>query len=139
MGVLSYAPLANGWLSGRTPTENHRATLNPPMFDTANPANARRAEIVTALTGLAEQAGMPLPHLAHAFVRAHPAITSVIIGPRTPQQLGDSIASSDIVLTKDVLDAVDAIVPPGTEVNPADRYHTTPPSLTDARERRRRA
>jgi aryl-alcohol dehydrogenase-like predicted oxidoreductase len=137
MGVLSYSPLAHGWLSGKDVADAHRAKLNPPMFDTANPANARRAEIVDALAKVADQAGITLPQLAHAFVRAHPAITSVIIGPRTPQQLQDTIAASDIVLNDDVLDAVDAIVPPGTDVNPADGYHTTPPSIADPRERRR--
>jgi aryl-alcohol dehydrogenase-like predicted oxidoreductase len=126
MGVLSYSALANGWLSGRDLGDNHRAMLNPPMFDTTNPANARRAEVVDALTQLAAQAGLPLPHLAHAFARAHPAITTVIIGPRTPQQLEDSIASSDIVLTDDILDAIDEIVPPGTDVNPADTATTSP-------------
>ncbi|QOV33244.1 aldo/keto reductase [Streptomyces ferrugineus] len=138
MGVLSYSPLAHGWLSGRDHADHHRAKLNPPMFDTANPANARRAEIVDALAKVADQVGTSLPQLAHAFVRAHPAITSVIIGPRTPQQLQESIAASDLVLTDDVLDAIDAIVPPGTNVNPADTYNATPPSIADPLQRRRR-
>jgi diketogulonate reductase-like aldo/keto reductase len=101
------------------------------MFDTTTPANARHAEIADALTKVADQASITLPQPAHAFVRAHPAVTFVIIGPRTPQQLEDSIAASDVVLTDDVLDAIDAIVPPGTDVNPADGYHTTPPSFAD--------
>ncbi|MCZ0997491.1 aldo/keto reductase [Streptomyces mirabilis] len=138
MGVLSYSPLAHGWLSGRDAADAHRAKLNPPMFDTTNPANARRAEIVDALTKVADQAGIALPQLAHAFVRAHPAVTSVITGPRTPQQLQDTIAASDVVLTDDVLDAIDSIVPPGTDVNPADTYNATPPSIADPQQRRRR-
>lgn len=139
MGVLSYGPLANGWLSGRAPSQAYRAKLSPSMFDTTDPVNARRAELIDALAKVADQAGMPLAHLAIAFVRAHPAITSVIIGPRTPEQLEDAIAASDVVLTDDILDAVDAIVPPGTEVNPADTYLATPPALTDPRQRRRGA
>ncbi|MET9080893.1 aldo/keto reductase [Streptomyces sp. NPDC004237] len=137
MGVLSYSPLAHGWLSGRARADLHRAPLNPPMFDSADPANARRAEIVDALTKVADQAGITLPQLAHAFVRAHPAVTSVITGPRTPQQLQDTIAASDVVLGDDVLDAIDAVVPPGTDVNPADAYNATPPSIADPRQRRR--
>jgi aryl-alcohol dehydrogenase-like predicted oxidoreductase len=139
LGVLSYGPLANGWLSGRDLAENQRAKLSPAIFDTTNPANARRAEMVDALTKVAEQAGISLPHMATAFVRAHPAITSVIIGPRTPQQLEDLIRASDLVLTGDVLDAIDAIVPPGTDVNPADMYLTTPPSIAEPQRRRRRS
>jgi len=138
MGVLSYGPLASGWLSGRDLSESNRAKRSPQVFDTSNPANARRAEIVDALTKVAEQAGIPLPHMATAFVRAHPAITSVIIGPRTPQQLEDSIAASDVELSDDVLDAIDAIVTPGVDVNPADMYLTTPPSISDTGQRRRR-
>jgi aryl-alcohol dehydrogenase-like predicted oxidoreductase len=75
MGVLSYGPLANGWLSGRDLADNQRAKLSAELFDTAIPGNARRAEIVDALTKVAEQAGLPLPHMATAFARAHPAIT----------------------------------------------------------------
>jgi hypothetical protein len=63
----------------------------------------------------------------------------VIIGPRTPQQLEDLIRASDLVLTDDVLDAIDAIVPPGTDVNPADMYLTTPPSIAEPQRRRRRS
>jgi aryl-alcohol dehydrogenase-like predicted oxidoreductase len=137
MGALSYGPLASGWLSGRPVTESHRAQRSPAVFDTSTPENARREQIVSQLQTVADQAGMPLPHLATAFVRAHPAITSVIIGPRTLEQLEDSIAAADVVLGADVLDAIDAIVPPGLDVNPGDMYLTTPPSLLDPAERRR--
>ncbi|AVH61537.1 MULTISPECIES: aldo/keto reductase [Streptomyces] len=139
MGVLSYGPLANGWLSGRALAENLRAKFDPSMFDTTDPANARCAELVAELAKVAEAAGIPLPHMATAFTRTHPAITSVIIGPRTPHQLQDQIAASDLVLTDDLLDAIDAIVAPGTEVIPGDTsiYRTSPPSITDPAQRRR--
>ena len=137
MGSLSYGPLASGWLSGRPLEDSNRAKRTPHVFDTSTPENARRAEIVGRLERVAEDAGMPLPHLATAFVRAHPAITAVIIGPRTPEQLEDSIGAADIVLGDDVLDAIDAIVAPGTDVNPGDMYLTTPPSIADPRARRR--
>jgi aryl-alcohol dehydrogenase-like predicted oxidoreductase len=137
MGALSYGPLASGWLSGRPVGQGHRASWAPQWFDTTKPENARREQIVTQLQKVADDAGMPLPHLATAFVRSHPAITSVIIGPRTPSQLEDSIASADLVLGDDVLDAIDAIVPPGTDVNPGDMMLTTPPSILDPRLRRR--
>jgi aryl-alcohol dehydrogenase-like predicted oxidoreductase len=136
MGVLSYSPLANGWLSGRDLSENYRAKLSPGLFDRANPANARTIEIVDALSDVAKQAGITLPHLATAFVRTHPAITSVIIGPRTPQQLDDLLAAADLTLTHDILDAIDEIVAPGVEVLDAG-YHATPPSITDPKQRRR--
>ncbi|MFJ9559848.1 hypothetical protein ACIRQQ_07395 [Streptomyces fuscichromogenes] len=43
------------------------------------------------------------------------------------------------MLSNDVLDAIDEIVPPGTDVNPADRYNATPPSIADPQQRRRGA
>jgi aryl-alcohol dehydrogenase-like predicted oxidoreductase len=138
MGVLTYGPLSSGWLSGRAdPTRGHRAAAAPNVFDLGVPANRTRLEVVHDLTRLAAEAGMPLPHLALAFVRSHPAVTSVLLGPRTPGQLDDLLAGADIELGEDVLDRIDEIVPPGTEVNPADNYLAGAPAIVDKRLRRR--
>jgi aryl-alcohol dehydrogenase-like predicted oxidoreductase len=69
-------------------------------------------------------------------VLAHPAVTSVIIGPRTMDQLDSLLSGAGTVLTADVLDRIDEIVPPGTDLNRADSYYT-PPALADASLRRR--
>jgi aryl-alcohol dehydrogenase-like predicted oxidoreductase len=138
MGVLSYGPLSSGWLSGRAdPTKGHRTTTAPQAFDLDVPANRAKLEAVGALTELAAEAGLPPTHLATAFVRAHPAVTSVIIGPRTPEQLDDLLAGADVALSDDVLDRIDEIVPPGSELNPDDNYLASSPALTDPRLRRR--
>jgi aryl-alcohol dehydrogenase-like predicted oxidoreductase len=138
MGVLTYGPLASGWLSGRAdPSQGHRAALAPQAFDLAVPANQIRQEAVRELTKLAADAGLPLTHLATAFVRSHPAVTSVLIGPRKPEQLDDLLAGADVELSEDVLDRIDEIVPPGTETNPADNYMAAHPALGDQRLRRR--
>jgi aryl-alcohol dehydrogenase-like predicted oxidoreductase len=140
MGVLTYGPLSSGWLSGRAdPTRGHRAEgPGARAFDLAVPANQAKVEAVAKLTELAAEAGMPLTHLATAFVRAHPAVTSVLIGPRTPGQLDDLLAGAEVELGDDVLDRIDEIVAPGTELNPDDNYFAAPPSLEDPRLRRRR-
>jgi aryl-alcohol dehydrogenase-like predicted oxidoreductase len=139
MGILTYGPLASGWLSGRTdPTKGHRAEgLGARGFDLSMPANQAKLEAVQQLTRMAGEAGLPLTHLATAFVTSHPAVTSVIIGPRTPEQLDDLLAGADVVLTGDVLDRIDEIVPPGTELNPADNYFASDPAITDPGLRRR--
>jgi aryl-alcohol dehydrogenase-like predicted oxidoreductase len=138
MGVLSYGPLSSGWLSGRAdPTQGHRTTAAPRAFDLDVPANRAKLEAVGALTELAAEAGLPLTHLATAFVRAHPAVSSVIIGPRTPEQLDDLLAGADVVLGDDVLDRIDEIVPPGSELNPYDNYLVSSPALGNPRLRRR--
>ena len=138
MGVLTYGPLSSGWLSGRTdPTSGNRATGAPRVFDMTQPANQVRLDAVRDLTKLAEEAGLPMTHLALGFVLAHPAVSSVLIGPRTPEQLRDLLTATDVVLAEDVLDRIDEIVPPGTEINPADNYIDPPRALVDKRLRRR--
>ena len=79
---------------------------------------------------------MPLTHLALAFTRSHPGVTSVLIGPRTREQLDDLLASADVQLSEDVLDRIDEIVPAGTELNSADNYFADPPAMADKRLRR---
>ena len=139
MGVLTYGPLSSGWLSGRAdPTTGHRAQGRGARgFDMTVPANQARREAVVQLQALAAEAGLPLTHLATAFVRSHPAVTSVIIGPRTFEQVEDLLAGADVVLSEDILDRIDAIVPPGTELNPADNYLADHPAIGDRRLRRR--
>jgi len=83
------------------------------------------------------EAGLTLPQLATAFVRAHPAVTSVLIGPRTADQHDGLLSGADIELPADVLDRIDEIVPPGTDLDPRDNYAATPPAIADARLRRR--
>ena len=110
--------------------------MGSPMFDLSIPANRAKLEAVEQLTKLAAEAGMSLPHLAIAFVRAHPAVTSVIIGPRTPEHLQDLLAGADVELDEDTLDRIDEIVAPGVNLNPGDVF-STPASLQDKRLRRR--
>ncbi|MFC9080032.1 aldo/keto reductase [Streptomyces sp. NPDC057062] len=139
MGVLTFGPLNSGWLSGRTdPTAGHRnAGLGAKMFDLSRPGVRAKAEAVQKLGALAAEAGLPLAHLAVAFVRAHPAVTAVLIGPRRPDQLDDLLAGADVELDGDVLDRIDAIVPPGVDVNPDDFYIDPTPPITDKRLLRR--
>ena len=138
MGVLAFSPLNGGWLSGRSdPTKGKRPLTAAKDFDVTIAANQAKVAAVEQLTELAREAGIPLSHLAIAFVRSHPAITSVLMGPRTPEQLDDLLAGVDVELGKDVLDRIDDIVKPGTELNPDDNYFTSPPALLDASLRRR--
>ncbi|OLF09590.1 aldo/keto reductase [Actinophytocola xanthii] len=143
MGVLTWGPLSAGWLSGRYTTASDvtergggRVSTEGHKFDPSLPENARKLEAVGALTKLAADAGLSLPHLAVGFVRAHPAVTSVLIGPRTMDQLESLLDGAEATLTADVLDRIDEIVPPGTDLNRADSYYL-PPALEDPALRRR--
>jgi aryl-alcohol dehydrogenase-like predicted oxidoreductase len=79
---------------------------------------------------------MTLIHMALAFVMAHPAITSAIIGPRTMEHLESQLGSVDVHLDGELLDRIDEVVAPGTSLNPDDSGWR-PPALTDASLRRR--
>jgi aryl-alcohol dehydrogenase-like predicted oxidoreductase len=141
MGVLTWSPLAWGFLSGKyrknRPVDltTGRAALAPDRFDPESPANAAKYDAVEQLAGLADDLGRSLPELAVAFVISHPAVTSVITGPRTMEQLDATLAGTDLVLDDATLDRIDAIVAPGTDLYPADSAWR-PRSLTAAAERR---
>ncbi|GAD87374.1 aldo/keto reductase [Nocardia asteroides NBRC 15531] len=140
LGVLVWSPLASGWLSGairadRAMTTN-RAALMPHRFDTTIPANQAKLAAVEQLADIADQAGLTLIQLALGFTTAHPAVTSAIIGPRTLDHLRAQLSAADTVLPADVLDAIDKVVTPGTDLAP-DEKHDTPPSLLDPALRRR--
>jgi len=79
---------------------------------------------------------MPLTHLAVGFVLAHPGVTSALLGPRSMAHLDDLLAGTEVTLPDDVLDRIDAIVPPGTDTGTLDVAHQPPAVLQ--RELRRR-
>ncbi|GAB2965947.1 aldo/keto reductase [Amycolatopsis acidiphila] len=138
LGALTFGPLNGGWLSGRAdPHTAHRATRRPAAYDSSTPTGQAKASAAGKLAALAGEAGMTLPQLATAFVLAHPAVTAVLIGPRTQDQLDGLLAGAGTRLPDDLLDRIDEIVPPGTDLDPADNYAATPPSIEHARLRRR--
>ncbi|MFK4145247.1 aldo/keto reductase [Streptomyces sp. NPDC004065] len=140
LGVLVWSPLASGWLSGairagREITTN-RSAFMPQRFDPAVPANRARLDAVEKLAGVADEAGLTMIQLALGFVTAHPAVTGALIGPRTLDHLHAQLAAADTVLPADVLDAIDAIVAPGTDLAPHEK-NDTPPALLHPSLRRR--
>jgi aryl-alcohol dehydrogenase-like predicted oxidoreductase len=141
MGVIPWSPLNGGFLTGRyrpgadTPTSGRAARL-PDRFDPGRPDVQRKLELVPQLEALADDAGLSLTHLALGFTLAHPAVTAPIIGPRTMEQLDGLLGAADIRLDDDVLDRIDELVPPGTNVNAADAGWV-PPAVATAWRRRR--
>ena len=137
MGVLTWSPLSAGWLSGRADPSAGSAgrAVWAGMFDMSDPANEAKLAAVGRFAELAADAGLSLPTLATAFVLAHPAVTSVIIGASKPHHLTGLLAHADTVLGEDVLDRIDEIVPPGTSVRQNDTFATTP-SVQNKRLRR---
>jgi aryl-alcohol dehydrogenase-like predicted oxidoreductase len=140
MGVIPWSPLSGGWLSGRwrkgqeAPTSS-RASRLPHRFDLSIPDNQRKLDAVEQYAVLAEENGLSLIHLAIAFVLRHPAVTAPIIGPRTMEQLESQLGAADVQLSDEILDRIDEIVPPGTNVNPRDVAWDNP-ALQPANRRR---
>lgn len=135
MGTLVWSPLAMGLLTGRyrkgQETDSARMT-----FAAGRLTHERKLDVVEELIPVAEKAGISLTHTAMAFAVAHPGVTSAIIGPRTMAQLDDVLAGAEVVLDDDMLDTIDGIVPPGSDVDPGDVSYE-PPGIGDVAQRRR--
>ena len=141
MGVIPWAPLASGWLSGRWRKDagepgSTRSDRLPARYDLSQPANQRKLDAVDELAQLADEAGMTLIHLAIAFAANHPAVTAPIIGPRTMEHLESQLPAADVVLDQALLDRIDEIVPPGATINPIVDSGWANPALEPAARRR---
>lgn len=134
MGTVIWSPLASGMLTGRVrrgkPSDLQRTQMFAALRD------ERRIDAVEELLALAEESGLSLTHMALAFVISHPGVTAALIGPRTMEQLEDSLAGLEVTLSEDVLDRIDEIVAPGAGVGRMDQEYSTPPILTPALRRR---
>ena len=136
MGAMVWSPLAMGMLTGRyrkgePQPDSGRARRFPRQM-----TDERRLDAIEQLIPLAQEAGLPLAHMALAFVMAHPGVTSAIIGPRKMEHFDDLLASSEVRLTDEILDKIDAIVPPGTDIGPLEANYN-PPAILKAELRRR--
>jgi aryl-alcohol dehydrogenase-like predicted oxidoreductase len=111
MGVLVYSPLAGGALTGRYRAGHANDNFRSTKTGMRHFRDERRLAAVEELIALSDEVGVKLTHLAMAFVIAHPGVTSAIAGPRTIEQLEDTLAGVNIVLADEVLDRIDEIVP----------------------------
>jgi aryl-alcohol dehydrogenase-like predicted oxidoreductase len=103
LGVLVWSPLAGGLLSGKyrrnhePPSGSRQLTdwNEPPVYD-------REAlyDIVEVLVSIAEQRGVSAAQVALAYTLGRPAVTSLVIGARTSEQLADNLAAADLALTE---------------------------------------
>jgi aryl-alcohol dehydrogenase-like predicted oxidoreductase len=136
MGTVIWSPLASGMLTGRVRRGQETDLRRSRMF--AALRDPRRIDAVEEFIPLAEEAGMSLTHLALGFVISHPGVTAALIGPRTMEHLEDLLPAAEIELSDELLDRIDAIVPPGTGVGRMDQEYDTLP-ITSAELRRRPA
>ncbi len=110
VGLLAYSPLAFGWLTGKyinNPTADGRITLFPGFGQRYNKPNV--ADATREYMRIAKLAGMTPATLALAFARTRWFTASVILGATTLAQLNENLDSADMVLSTEVLDAIDAV------------------------------
>ena len=116
LGVIPYNPIAAGLLSGkhdpgRRPAEGTRFTLTERVGTMYQERywNERAFEAVSAIGGIAERAGLAMPTLAVAWVLAHPAVTSPLVGASRPEQLEATVAAAEVRLDEAVLSELDEV------------------------------
>jgi aryl-alcohol dehydrogenase-like predicted oxidoreductase len=134
MGTVVWGPLGQGLLTGRVRKNQHNDLRRAGMF--RHLTDERRLDVVEQLVPVAEEAGLPMIHLAMAFTIAHPGVTSALLGARTMDHLDGLLSGLDVALTDDILDRIDEIVPPGTDIGTLDQAFQ-PPALQNPSLRRR--
>lgn len=106
IGLLPWSPLGGGWLSGKykrdqQPTGATRLGENPNRgSESYGPRNAmdRTWRIIRVLEDVAAELGVSMAQVALAWLADRPAVTSVILGARTPEQLADNVAAAGLKL-----------------------------------------
>jgi aryl-alcohol dehydrogenase (NADP+) len=134
MGAVVWGPLGQGLLTGRVRKNQGNDLRRAGLVQHLN--DERRLDAVEKLIPLAAEAGLPMTHLAMAFTIAHPGVTSALVGVRTMDHLDGLLAGLDVTLTDDILDRIDEIFPPGTDVGTLDQAYQ-PPALANPGLRRR--
>ena len=133
LGLMVWSPLAGGLLSGKYsrdgkgPAHSRRNEFDFPVVD-----KERAYDCVDAMRPMAEQRGVSVARIALAWLLAQPAVSTVIIGAKTVEQLNDNIAAGNIELSPEelaVLDEVSKLPPeyPGWMMEMQGKYRATPP------------
>jgi len=138
IGVMVWSPLAMGHLTGRYRRGQQQPDSLRTKYYPKQMSDARRLDAIEQLIPLAAEAGLSLTHMAMAFVMAHPAVTSAVIGPRTMEQLDEMLAGANVTLTDEILNHIDVIVSPGTDIGTLGANYN-PPAIAHASMRRRPA
>lgn len=112
IGVQAYGPLAHGLLTGRfSPATTFPANDWRSKSDIfKGEPFQRNLEVVEQLKQLAEQRQCTLPQLAVAWVLAHPAVDSAIVGTLSPAEIADTAVGADIHLSRDEMNTIDRIM-----------------------------
>jgi aryl-alcohol dehydrogenase-like predicted oxidoreductase len=122
IAVIPYSPTGGGLLTGKYSQDQRPASgrlIDTPMY-TARYRDPQYLGIAGRFTALAAELGHPPAKLAVAWAASHPAVTSVLIGGRSPEQLAPTLAANELVLdpeTRERISALSPEPPPPTDRN----------------------
>ncbi len=109
-GLLAYSPLAFGMLSGKYENGARPADARLTLFSRfARYSNPQAVAACSRYVALAKEYGLDPAQMALAFVTARPFVTSNIIGATTMEQLESNLASSELTLSSEVMEGIQAI------------------------------
>ena len=109
VGLLAWSPLAGGLLSGKHPRDGDAAAGTRRAAFAFPPVDRPRAfACIDAMRPMAEARGVSVAQVALAWLLHRRVVSSVIIGARRLEQLQDNLAATEVSLTADDLDALDA-------------------------------
>lgn len=118
LGNIVWSPLEGGWLTGKYRRGEENPGDSPRskkwIGNLADPKFEKRVDVVEQLIPYVEAKGTTLTRFALAWAMKNPDVTSVILGPRTLEQLEDCVAATELEITAEDLAKVDQLVPPGT-------------------------
>ena len=115
VGILVWSPLSGGFLTGKVrrdraaPAGSRQSVMGPPG-GLADPEGA--LEVVEALVQIAAARGVSPAQVALGWLLAKPGVTSLIVGARTVEQLGDNLAAGDAALEPAEVERLDALSAP---------------------------
>jgi aryl-alcohol dehydrogenase-like predicted oxidoreductase len=114
-GITVWSPLAGGLLTGKylAGDASPNARLSPDDAWGAKHFTPAANAAVAELAEVARDSGVSLTALSLAWTLQRPGVASLVIGPRTGEQLKGLLEATEVVLGQDVWDAIDRIVPPG--------------------------
>jgi aryl-alcohol dehydrogenase-like predicted oxidoreductase len=136
LAILPWSPLAGGLLSGKFsrdgqgPQGSRRTTFDFPPVD-----RERAFKVIDVMREVGERHGASVARVALAWLLYQPAVTSVIIGAKTREQLADNLAASELKLSSADLDALGKVsqLPPEYPGWMLDRQSADPRATATAR------
>ncbi len=115
IGILPWSPLGGGWLTGKyqrdsRPTGATRLGENPERgMEAYDPRNRdeRTWRIIDAVSAVATGRGVTMSQVSLSWLADRPAVTSVILGARTVEQLDDNLGAAQLHLSAEETAALD--------------------------------